>query len=43
MILVDTSIWIDHFRAGDPALIRLQEASRVSAHVFVIGELACGT
>lgn len=43
MILVDTSIWIDHFRAGDPALIRLLEASRVSAHVFVIGELACGT
>lgn len=42
MILVDTSIWIDHLRAGNSALTRLLENSRVLAHPFVIGELALG-
>lgn len=42
MILVDTSIWIDHLRAGDSALTRLLETGRVLAHPFVIGELALG-
>jgi predicted nucleic acid-binding protein len=43
MILVDTSVWVDHFRAGNRALQSLLEAAEVLAHPFVIGELACGT
>ena len=43
MILVDTSVWIDHLRAGDAALVRLLETGRVLAHPYVIGELALGS
>jgi predicted nucleic acid-binding protein len=42
MILVDTSVWIDHLRTGDERLIDLLDSSQVLAHPFVIGELACG-
>lgn len=42
MILVDTSIWIDHLRASDEQLARLLETGQVLAHPFVIGELALG-
>lgn len=42
MILVDTSIWIDHLRARDEQLTQLLEAGQVLAHPFVIGELALG-
>ena len=42
MILVDSSIWIDHLRAGDPVLAELLQAGRVLTHPFVVGELACG-
>ena len=42
MILVDTSIWIDHLRAGNNQLIELLDRSQVLVHPFVIGELACG-
>ena len=42
MVLVDTSVWISHLRAGRPALARLLEAGRVLCHPLVIGELACG-
>ncbi len=42
MILVDSSIWIDHLRAGKPALAELLNAGRVLTHPFVVGELACG-
>ena len=42
MILVDTSIWIDHFRRGNAALAGLLENGLVCTHQFVIGELACG-
>ena len=42
MILVDTSIWIDHLRKGDITLIELLNANKVLAHPFVIGEIACG-
>lgn len=43
MILVDTSVWIDHLRAGVPALVEALETGDVMTHPFVIGELACGT
>lgn len=42
MILVDTSIWIDHLRASDERLTQLLEAGQVLVHPFVIGELALG-
>ena len=42
MILVDTSVWINHLRAGDGHLADLLNSSQVLAHPFVIGELACG-
>ena len=42
MILVDSSVWIDHLRAGEPALAELLNAGRVLTHPFVVGELACG-
>ena len=42
MILVDTSVWVDHLRAGNAALAELLENQRVLAHPFVIGELALG-
>ncbi|WP_175749529.1 type II toxin-antitoxin system VapC family toxin [Burkholderia pyrrocinia] len=43
MILVDTSVWIDHLRAGDAALTTLLEAERVLIHPFVVGELSLGS
>lgn len=42
MILVDTSVWIDHFRRRDASLVHLLDAGLVLCHPFVIGELACG-
>lgn len=42
MILVDTSVWIDHLRTGDPHLVELLEDARVLAHPWVTGELALG-
>lgn len=42
MILVDTSVWIDHLHHGDEVLASLLTAERVLAHPFVIGELALG-
>jgi predicted nucleic acid-binding protein len=42
MILVDTSVWIDHLRATDKGLIALLNSHQVLVHPFVIGELACG-
>ena len=42
MILVDTSVWIDHLRQGDQQLVALLEDEHVCCHPFVIGELACG-
>lgn len=42
MILVDSSVWIDHLRAGDPMLIELLNSNCVLIHPFIVGELACG-
>jgi predicted nucleic acid-binding protein len=41
-MLVDTSVWIDHFRRSDSALTGLLERGEVECHPFIIGELACG-
>lgn len=42
MILVDTSVWVDHLRRGEKVLAALLEDGRVCVHPFVIEELACG-
>jgi predicted nucleic acid-binding protein len=42
MILVDTSVWVDHFRQGDDRLDDLLRQSMVCVHPFVVGEMACG-
>ena len=42
MILVDTSIWVDHLRKGNQHLEKLLLDAEVVCHPFVIGELACG-
>ncbi|HUB88249.1 MAG TPA: type II toxin-antitoxin system VapC family toxin [Dyella sp.] len=43
MIIVDTSIWIDHLRSQHPFLTRLLHDGQVLVHPLVIGELACGS
>ena len=42
MILVDTSVWVEHLRAGNAQLAVLLERSAVAMHPMVLGELACG-
>lgn len=42
MILVDTSVWIDHLRLGNPRLATLLKNGGVGMHPFIVGELACG-
>ncbi|WP_447599793.1 type II toxin-antitoxin system VapC family toxin [Nitrospira sp. Nam80] len=43
MILVDTSVWIHHFRTGSEQLQSLLSEEQVFCHPFIAGELACGT
>lgn len=42
MVLVDTSVWIDHFKKADVQLRELLLDEKVVTHPFVMGELACG-
>ena len=42
MILVDTSVWVDHLRAGNERLTALLSGGQVLGHPFVMGELALG-
>ncbi|MGD2201559.1 MAG: type II toxin-antitoxin system VapC family toxin, partial [Candidatus Bathyarchaeota archaeon] len=42
MVLVDTSIWVSHFREGNPHLKDLLLNGQAVCHSFIIGELACG-
>jgi hypothetical protein len=42
MTLVDTSVWVEHFRRGVGTLGGLLEGALVLCHPFIIGELACG-
>jgi predicted nucleic acid-binding protein len=43
MVLPDTSVWIAHFRIGDPRFQQLLRNKRVVAHPFIISELALGS
>ena len=42
MLLVDTSVWVSHFREGNTELTSLLNNGEVVCHPFVVGELACG-
>jgi predicted nucleic acid-binding protein len=42
VILVDTSVWVEHLRHGLPRLATLLQEGEVMIHPWVIGELACG-
>jgi predicted nucleic acid-binding protein len=42
MVLVDTSVWVDHFARSSTTLMSLLDKEKVCTHPFVIGELACG-
>lgn len=43
MILVDTSIWIDHLHHGDSAMAKLVESGEVLLHPFVRQEICLGS
>ncbi|MEM9605519.1 MAG: type II toxin-antitoxin system VapC family toxin [Pseudomonadota bacterium] len=43
MLLVDTSVWVDHLRRNDPALVTALLDGRVVCHPHIIGELALGS
>ena len=42
MILVDTSVWVEHFRNGNIGLDAFLQEGQVICHPFIVGELACG-
>ncbi|WP_048308519.1 PIN domain nuclease [Halomonas sp. PR-M31] len=42
-VLIDTSVWVDHFRKRNDALVELIEKDLVQSHPMVLAELACGT
>jgi hypothetical protein len=42
-VLVDTSVWVDHFRRPNAVLAELLALDQVLTHPLVVGELACGT
>lgn len=42
-VLVDTSVWADHFRRPNAMLAELMVQDQVLTHPSVVGELACGT
>lgn len=42
-VLVDTSVWVGHFKQHDAVLTRLLALDRVLMHPLILGEIACGT
>ena len=42
-VLVDTSVWVGHFKQRDEQLVALLEAGVVVCHPYVVVEVACGT
>ena len=42
-VLVDTSVWVDHFRSRNDTLIDLLGLDLVMVHPLIVGEIACGT
>jgi predicted nucleic acid-binding protein len=43
LILVDTSVWVDHLRRGNARLVGLLDSASVLMHPFILGEVACGS
>ena len=43
MILADTSVWIDHFRSGNPEMREHLDRGDIVVHPFIIAELALGS
>lgn len=42
-VLVDTSVWVDHFRRGNDDLVNLMRRDLALIHPMVLLEIACGT
>ena len=42
-VLVDTSVWVGHFKQRDEQLVALLQAGWVACHPYVVVEVACGT
>lgn len=42
-VLIDTSVWVDHFRRRNDRLVELIVMDQALTHPLIIGELACGT
>lgn len=42
-VLVDTSVWVDHFRKRNDVLVHLIERDQALTHPMILAELACGT
>ena len=43
LVLVDTSVWVDHFKRSNDVLVNLLNADMVQTHPMIVAELACGT
>lgn len=43
LVLADTSVWVAHFRSGNPTLQSLVTMDQIVCHPLVVLELACGT
>jgi len=42
-VLVDSSVWVGHFKQRNDHLVTLLEADLVVCHPFIVAEVACGT
>lgn len=42
-VLVDTSVWVKHFRESNPELIHLIDSDEVLVHPMIVAEISCGT
>jgi len=42
-VLVDTSVWVGHFKQRDEQLVALLQAGLVACHPYAVVEVACGT
>ena len=42
-VLVDTSVWVAHFRLANDAFLDLLEQDRILGHPLILAEIACGT
>jgi len=43
VILADTSVWVDHLRAGNPRMQRLLDSEQVIMHPMIVAELGLGS